>query len=498
MESEQRITGVDIGNNGSAFVEILVGKSSSDNVMENLINSTALMSPSESRSQSNFYKIKMFSKQDLCKVSLDGKWDKVKVVCSQPYNKIIKFGLSMITFHGEPSTPKRPPTQPTIHLPKKISNSSPKTPQRSTGTPSSNGERKAASKLLAGVTLNKEDVSQQALNDLKEKGGTKTASSIVSKVIDVSELPKPSRTSSQNKSSSSSSHSDNKPSSSGADRFETLLSGVVIVISGYQNPLRSDIRQLALSMGASYRPDWNSQATHLICAVPNTPKYNHVKGRGIIVKKEWIFACRDKRQRVSETKYRMDLDKSDSESEDNSDNERESIDEDRDDAEVSITAKGKRKKKGNIKYQDSSSESEDAIPSKKMKRDNEDSYHPSDDEMEDEEDAEFYENVPSDEGDSSSHGDNDNSETSENDNASSKKKKIRKPSKKDAIKLPDISDSEDEKEGDIYEAETDAETEDDIIERLQLPPLPNFFAGFYVLEFLRAISRTSSSNLSLG
>lgn len=46
--------------------------------------------------------------------------------------------------------------------------------------------------------------------------------------------------------------------------FGKLLEGVTIVISGYQNPHRSNIRTMALQMGARYQPDWMPGCTHLM------------------------------------------------------------------------------------------------------------------------------------------------------------------------------------------------------------------------------------------
>ena len=46
--------------------------------------------------------------------------------------------------------------------------------------------------------------------------------------------------------------------------FGQLLEGVVLVISGYQNPLRANLRTMALEMGASYKSDWDSSCTHLV------------------------------------------------------------------------------------------------------------------------------------------------------------------------------------------------------------------------------------------
>lgn len=39
---------------------------------------------------------------------------------------------------------------------------------------------------------------------------------------------------------------------------------VVFVLSGFVNPLRSDLRDKALKMGAKYKPDWDSSCTHLV------------------------------------------------------------------------------------------------------------------------------------------------------------------------------------------------------------------------------------------
>jgi DNA-repair protein XRCC1 len=46
--------------------------------------------------------------------------------------------------------------------------------------------------------------------------------------------------------------------------FERLMSGVVFVLSGFQNPERSNLRDAALEMGATYRPDWGKGCTHLM------------------------------------------------------------------------------------------------------------------------------------------------------------------------------------------------------------------------------------------
>lgn len=39
---------------------------------------------------------------------------------------------------------------------------------------------------------------------------------------------------------------------------------VVFALSGFVNPMRSDLRDKALEMGAKYKGDWDSTCTHLV------------------------------------------------------------------------------------------------------------------------------------------------------------------------------------------------------------------------------------------
>ena len=43
-----------------------------------------------------------------------------------------------------------------------------------------------------------------------------------------------------------------------------VFKGVVFALSGFQNPLRSELRDKALKLGAKYRPDWTDECTHLM------------------------------------------------------------------------------------------------------------------------------------------------------------------------------------------------------------------------------------------
>ncbi|NWJ05117.1 XRCC1 protein, partial [Crypturellus undulatus] len=68
--------------------------------------------------------------------------------------------------------------------------------------------------------------------------------------------------------------------------------GVVVVLSGFQNPERSRLREAALGLGARYRPDWGPGCTHLVCAFPATPKAAAARASGgLLVSPAWIWDC---------------------------------------------------------------------------------------------------------------------------------------------------------------------------------------------------------------
>lgn len=46
--------------------------------------------------------------------------------------------------------------------------------------------------------------------------------------------------------------------------FANLMEDVVFVLSGYQNPERSQLRDAMLDMGATYKSDWGPTCTHLM------------------------------------------------------------------------------------------------------------------------------------------------------------------------------------------------------------------------------------------
>jgi len=59
------------------------------------------MTPAEARSNTNIHKVRLFDAENLSKTAVTECWDRVKVVCTQPFNKSISYGLSFITLLTE-------------------------------------------------------------------------------------------------------------------------------------------------------------------------------------------------------------------------------------------------------------------------------------------------------------------------------------------------------------------------------------------------------------
>ncbi|OCT73256.1 hypothetical protein XELAEV_18036235mg [Xenopus laevis] len=370
FEKEEQIHSIDIGNEGSAFVEVLVGRSTSvsEQEYEVLLGMSSFMSPSESRNESSLNRTRMFGPDKLVKGAAEKNWDRVKIVCTQPYTKNLAYGLSFIRLNsppedGSPTDPSPKLTKLGQFMVKEEENSSPsmlpgslffnrtskpqvtppKTPpatqsyaaaalqgtaessssteKQTVKTPPSNNMTKEPSSGKRKFEFNKEPSSHSTVKkpEVKESpSSTKESLSqpvpkkpkVETHTVPPTKKPSPSEKPAQKKS----------PSAPQSMELGRILQGTVFVLSGFQNPFRADLRDKALEMGAKYRPDWTPDSTHLICAFANTPKFSQVKAAGgIIVRKEWVLDCYKKRQRLPYKQYLLGAAESSSEEEDDSD-----------------------------------------------------------------------------------------------------------------------------------------------------------------------------------
>lgn len=414
LEKASQITAIDIGNEHSAYIEVLVSRSSNSDDYKVLLVTSSFMTPLEARQSQNINKVRMFTQDQLSKPECDEKWDRIKIVCTQPFNKHVQFGISFVTLHSNESKLAAPPN------PTKIGNFSirPKSPDmlsagnlfakrkdykqndktttaaaaiRDASSSSSllydspsckpklsnknlNSTPKAASnneepsrkdrnrnelyydeddlkgnekinnimnkkeKEVQSKTKDDEKVSQKAkrlFGDDDDEDAIKKKQAKRPNLFDLQDSDKKTKSPRKGSNSPNTSNrkkeesketkrkkiklSDNKKPKKAkvAKPFNKLLENVVLVISGIQNPDRANIRTMALSMGAKYKTDWDPTCTHLICAFPNTPKFNQVKGKGKIVNKHWVENCHSERKRLPWRRFALDKnDNNQSESED--------------------------------------------------------------------------------------------------------------------------------------------------------------------------------------
>ncbi|EPY88256.1 DNA repair protein XRCC1 [Camelus ferus] len=302
LEKEEQIHSVDIGNDGSAFVEVLVGSSAggaAEQDYEVLLVTSSFMSPSESRSGSNPNRVRIFGPDKLVRAAAEKRWDRVKIVCSQPYSKDAPYGLSFIRFHSPPDKDEAEASssqkvtklgQFRVKEEDEITASEPAGPSYAAATlqaSSAASSASPASKAVGSTSKPQESPKGKRKLDLNQEE-KKTSSKPPAQPSPPS-LKRP--------------KSPGKPRGEGAEprapragpqELGKILQGVVVVLSGFQNPFRSELRDKALELGAKYRPDWTPDSTHLICAFANTPKYSQVLGLGgRIVRKEYLMAGPD-------------------------------------------------------------------------------------------------------------------------------------------------------------------------------------------------------------
>uniref|UniRef100_A0A3B4DZX8 Transient receptor potential cation channel subfamily C member 2b n=1 Tax=Pygocentrus nattereri TaxID=42514 RepID=A0A3B4DZX8_PYGNA len=86
---------MDVGNYGSAFIQVDVGRSSwpLDHPYVTLLPTATLMSPADSRQGKGRQGVRMFKKADFLPQAAGESWDRLQVTCTQPFNKRSQFGL---------------------------------------------------------------------------------------------------------------------------------------------------------------------------------------------------------------------------------------------------------------------------------------------------------------------------------------------------------------------------------------------------------------------
>ncbi|KAH8386432.1 hypothetical protein KR093_000424 [Drosophila rubida] len=413
----QQITAVDIGNEHSAFVELQVSKSGCQpDDFQELLLSCAFMTAIDSKNSSNVNRVRCFASDALIATALPEKWKLLKIVCSQPFNKHVQYGLSFVKVHvvGKPSkslVPDKFKLAPRLSTNlvlgqlklreespdsdadgskgsstlfqrwkasrnevstaaairdaaspaalRRLSEArpaaikTPSAPKASVSATAANTETKPldrnrdellfgdddpeqegtapAAKMDTSADVRRQRLSKHLeadktrrrleLEELEQQQKAKHKRQSIDKAT-VKESSKPAAKQSpqvrpQKRLSSTLVDDVASPAKKPKTKveaaitikyapFNQLLRGVVLVISGIQNPDRADLRAKALALGAKYKADWEDGCTHLICAFRNTPKYNQVKGKGKIVTRSWIEKCYALKKYLPWRRYALD------------------------------------------------------------------------------------------------------------------------------------------------------------------------------------------------
>ncbi|XP_028823499.1 protein XNDC1N [Denticeps clupeoides] len=107
LEQVAAVGFVDVGNCGSAFIQIDAGRSSwsQDRPYVVLLPTATLMSPVDSQDGRGRHAVRMFKKADFLSEGLDQMWDRLRVTCTQPYRRNAQFGLSFLQVRSPEDTP---------------------------------------------------------------------------------------------------------------------------------------------------------------------------------------------------------------------------------------------------------------------------------------------------------------------------------------------------------------------------------------------------------
>uniref|UniRef100_A0A2P2I6X7 DNA repair protein XRCC1 n=1 Tax=Hirondellea gigas TaxID=1518452 RepID=A0A2P2I6X7_9CRUS len=114
LEKLTTLRSIDIGNDGCAFVEVLVSRD--DDKYEVLLATSSFMSPVESRSQTDTSRVRMFDASKLVKTTLQQRWARIKIVCTQPFNKQLQFGLAFVTLNAPDAQETEDKSQPLLTI----------------------------------------------------------------------------------------------------------------------------------------------------------------------------------------------------------------------------------------------------------------------------------------------------------------------------------------------------------------------------------------------
>ncbi|XP_052742250.1 DNA repair protein XRCC1 isoform X2 [Bicyclus anynana] len=325
FSSEDPINSITIGAYHVAVIEVLVGSSEKPNdPFEVLVPSCVLLAPAASRRGDSVECVRSFGAAQLAGAAAR-RWDRVRLACSQPYNKHCQFGLAFVHISSSDSQPQpAPPAPPVSRLLQLGADGSSDEEFRP-------GELFASHRRQGGSQSTDSQIRQassQALNNISDASSKLTRAHIERRAppaprgADQQSGARPggnehaaggrtggsSRPPADERAGSSAgpaaaAHKRKRSDEPGPVCAElgSVLAGAAVALSGYVDPRRAALRSAALQLGARYLRDWGPACTHLVCAFPNTPKLRALRAAGgcaVAVTGEWLEQCVRRRRRL--------------------------------------------------------------------------------------------------------------------------------------------------------------------------------------------------------
>ncbi|GAB0200428.1 DNA repair protein XRCC1 [Grus japonensis] len=250
LPGDRPIHSLHIGNDGAAFVEALVGTAAGGD-FQVLLPTAAFMSPGESRAGEGLRRVRLFGPDALVKGAAGRGWDRLRLVCSQPYCQTRPFGLSFVRLFSPPeddAAPAEAPVRRLGHFTVREEGGSPRRPPGSLfyqRPPSPT----APPKDPPGPSY--------AVATLQASAGPSP------------KLPK--RRPSPNPNGTPLPPTPSPPTPA-PPPDGPILAGVVLALSGFQNPLRSQLRAAARGAGGFLSPRLDPRHHPLGLRLPPHPE----------------------------------------------------------------------------------------------------------------------------------------------------------------------------------------------------------------------------------
>jgi len=258
------LTNLEIGNAGSAFVEVLAGMEKQEpEDYSCIVPITTFMTPDESSKGIQKNRTKIFDSKLVQFKNV--KFEKVRIVCTQPFSHQ-PFGLSFVNIN------------------KSIGSSNEQGEEKNEVKIEKQGIEKflkregSFTKKSGYLFFEKDKQEKSQVSDPKIKGISLLPPSIASAVKSLDEPKK---------------------------LLNQIMENVVFVLSGFQGKPREELRTMMQDMGGQYDQEWSNKATHLICDFSSSPKISKVKelGSGTIVNSQWVKDCFNQKKRLPIKSY---------------------------------------------------------------------------------------------------------------------------------------------------------------------------------------------------